>query len=188
MSQAQRASRRSLGAVLLLLGIAWGTAGLYVVHAQIPRNVLELPFERTLKSAIPFFVPEGWAFFTRDPREPRLLPYRRGADGRWTYGHAGPHADIRNVFGLDRISRAQGVEIGLLLGDLADTAWQQCADAPTLCLDELPRTVSITNRSPGPSLCGDVGLVRQEPVPWAWARVERETVMPSTGTRLDIRC
>ena len=174
--------------MLLFLGVAWATAGLYVVHAQIPRNVLELPLERVLRPAIPFLAPEGWAFFTRDPREPRLLPYRHATNGVWAYAHAGPHADLRNVFGLDRISRAQGVEIGLLLGEFADTAWQPCTDAPTLCLDELPRTVSITNRSPAPTLCGDVGLVRQEPVPWAWARVESETTMPSTVVRLDIRC
>jgi antimicrobial peptide system SdpA family protein len=174
--------------MLLFVGIAWATAGLYIVHAQIPRNVLELPFEQTVRSAIPFFVPEGWAFFTRDPREPRLLPYRRGTDGIWAYAHAGPHADIRNVFGLDRISRAQGVEIGLLLGEFADTAWRTCTDAPTLCLDDQPPSVPITNHSPAPTLCGDVGLVRQEPVPWAWARVGSETTMPSTVVRLDIRC
>ena len=57
--------------MLLFLGVAWATAGLYVVHAQVPRNVLELPLERVLGPAIPFFAPEGWAFFTRDPREPR---------------------------------------------------------------------------------------------------------------------
>jgi len=172
----------------LILGMAWATIGLYIVHSQIPRNVLELPFERALKPAIPFFAPEGWAFFTRDPREPRLLPFRRAADGTWANAHAGPHADIRNVFGLDRISRAQGVEIGLLLGEFADTAWQSCSDAPTLCLGDLPRTLSITNRSPAPTLCGDIGLVRQEPVPWAWASVQGETTMPSMVVRLDIRC
>src|SRR5438270_566632 len=86
--------------MLLFLGVAWATAGLYVVHAQIPRNVLELPLERVLKPAIPFFAPEGWAFFTRDPREPHLLPYRHGTDGMWAFAHAGPHADIRTMLAL----------------------------------------------------------------------------------------
>lgn len=164
----------------------WSIVALYAVHGQMPRNVLELPFESRLRPLLPYLTPEGWAFFTRNAREPKLLTYRLDA-GRWRTADLGPHARPTNLFGLDRRSRAQGVEIALLLGTIRKDGPVDCKDAIPACLDRLP-ALQIRNASPAPSLCGDVGIAQQEPLPWAWSRAASEVTMPSRVVRLDITC
>lgn len=185
---APAARPRILSAALLGLAALWSTFGLYVVHAQLPTNALDLPFESELKTAMRVLVPEGWAFFTRNPREERFLPFRRRPDGTWSYAHAGPHAEARNAFGLNRASRAQGVEVGLLQGSIPAAAWQACDDAIVSCLEQSTTVLELTNQSPNPTLCGAVALALQEPLPWAWAAAAAEETMPSKIVRLDLKC
>src|SRR4029434_6535737 len=104
---------RSLGAHALLLAIMWGTLFVYSIHGALPFNPLKLPFERTLM--VTRFVPQGWAFFTRNPREERLTLQQVLPGGQLAPLSRSPHARPDNAFGLDRRSRSQGVEIGLLL-------------------------------------------------------------------------
>lgn len=174
-------------AFALLLLVGWSAAGLYAVHGQMPRNVIELPFESKLRPLLPFLTPEGWAFFTRSAREPKLLTYRRAEGGRWLSADLGPHSLPSNLFGLDRKSRAQGVEIALLLGNIHKDGVVDCRDVITACLEPLP-ALPIRNTSPAPSLCGDVGIAQQEPLPWAWSAAAAETTMPSRVVRLSITC
>jgi len=175
-----------LGAIVVAL-VAFGVllAG-YVVHAQIPTNAVQLPYEQSLSTSFRLVLPQGWAFFTRSPREPDVVPYRH-ADGRWQPALRTPNAEPRNLFGLSRRARSQGVEIGLLAGELRGADWRPCADAPTDCLDLAP-SVIVHNASLLPTLCGEVGLVSQQPLPWAWSGAREQTIMPSTVARLEISC
>lgn len=179
---------RILGAALFGLAAIWSTFGLYVVHAHLPTNALDLPFESEIRTALRVLVPEGWAFFTRNPREERFLPFLRRPDGTWSYAHAGPNAEARNTFGLNRAARAQGVEIGLLQGSIPAAAWQPCDDAILACLQRSTTALELTNESPNPTLCGAVALALQEPLPWAWAAASSEETMPSKIVRLDVKC
>jgi sporulation delaying protein A len=183
------ATRPPVGLVpfALALFVCWGTLGLYAVHGQMPRNVIELPFESRLRPLLPYLTPEGWAFFTRSAREPKLVTYRLASDGRWQSADLGPHSRPTNLFGLDRRSRAQGVEIALLLGTIRTDRQVECKEAIPKCLESL-RAVPIRNVSPAPSLCGDVGVAQQEPLPWAWSGAASEVTMPSKVVRLAITC
>ncbi len=80
---------RQLGVVVIALAMAWSVLILYAVHVELPVNALDLPFESSLKPPLQALVPQGWGFFTRDPREPRLLPFRREA-GVWQAASEGP--------------------------------------------------------------------------------------------------
>jgi hypothetical protein len=63
-----------------LLAFLWGVAALYALHTVIPFNAVVLPFERDLP--VRSLTPEGWAFFTRNPREKQISAYRR-VNGTW---------------------------------------------------------------------------------------------------------
>lgn len=137
-------------------------------------------------------VPEGWGFFTRDPREPRIVPYTLNPQGEWQNANLGPHSQGRWIFGFDRRSRAQGVEIGTLFGDVPEAGWTECGDDaepldPPTCLD-LAEPISVHNPSESPSLCGTVALVAQEPIPWAWRDAIDTIEMPSRVLLLDVAC
>lgn len=179
---------KRLGAVVIALAMAWSAFILYAVHIELPVNALDLPFESSVKLPLQALVPQGWGFFTRDPREPRLLPFRHEA-AVWRAASEGPNGEPWNALGLNRAARAQGVELGLLENAVPTSAWKQCtADIPG-CLDALSTPIRVANPTPSPTLCGDVGLAQRDVVPWAWAgSVPDETGMPSKVVRLTITC
>ncbi|SNT65498.1 antimicrobial peptide system protein, SdpA family [Asanoa hainanensis] len=178
-------ARQLLSRVLMLAVLAMLLAG-YVLHASLPPNPLSPPPERQLR--VRLFVPEGWAFFTISPRLPQLSPMRPDADGRWRPADAGHLAVPADGFGANRIRRAQGTEMAILLRGVHAEEWRQCAGTPADCLAATPVLGTVTNEATRPSLCGPVGFVRQEPLPWAWRGSADRTVMPSSVVRLEVRC
>jgi len=183
-----RVAPRLLGSAVIALAIAWSLLVLYAAHIELPANALDLPFESSIKPPLQALVPEGWGFFTRDPREARLLPYVREA-GSWRAAREGPNGEPRNAFGFNRAARAQGVEMGLLETSIPTKAWKACATEIAACLDRISAPIEVGNPTPAPTLCGDVGLVHRDPLPWAWAGSEPdETSMPSKVVRLTVKC
>ena len=162
----------------------FATVSTYAVHAAMPANAIELPGEASFDARV--IMPEGWKFFTKDAREPRLLAFTRDGE-RWTSSDVGANAD-GPWLGLDRRRRLQGVEIGLLLEALKTASWNKCAIGPVDCLEAAPVVAEVVNVAGITTLCGDVALVRQEPVPWAWAAHAHETIMPSTFLRVSVQC
>jgi antimicrobial peptide system SdpA family protein len=177
-----------VGVLAIVLVGFWLLFGTYVVHTRMPRTALTLPGENALKPLMILFVPEGWAFFTKDPRDERYLSFVRGSDGRWAFIDRGPNAEPRNWFGLNRLARAQGPEIGVLVSRVPAPAWQDCNIEPTQCLDRSPVAYRGATPSPIPALCGSVGIVVQRPLPWAWFSAREEVVLPSRVARLEISC
>jgi antimicrobial peptide system SdpA family protein len=110
------------------------------------------------------------------------------ADGTWAPALKAPHSEPRNLFGLNRASRAQGVEMGLLRGAVREQDFTDCNEEAADCLRRLPPGAALQNSSPDPTLCGPVGLALRAPVPWAWTRDGSTTSMPSRVVRLEVRC
>jgi antimicrobial peptide system SdpA family protein len=115
------------------------------------------------------------------------VSYTRDESGAWQLALLSPHSEFRNLLGFARASRAQGVEMGLLTGTLKKDDWHECRSSVTECLDREP-ALTVANASLAPSLCGDVGLIRQAPVPWAWSKSGRDITMPGTVVRLEVSC
>lgn len=138
-------------------------------------------------SAYQLLLPEGFAFFTRDPREPDIQRFQRSG-GTWESVALGPHSRPSNLFGLNRHSRTQGVEYALLLKEYPLDRWSECDVDPKTCLDRVAVTDSIANPDPRPTLCGTVGFVRQEPVPWAWSASLDSIEMASQILKLHVSC
>ena len=76
--QGVRADAR-LGRLVLAVAATATVLIVYAVHASLPANSVQLPFENQL--AIREFVPEGWAFFTKSPLTVYPVPYVHGAGG-----------------------------------------------------------------------------------------------------------
>jgi antimicrobial peptide system SdpA family protein len=176
---------RQRGICALALLFFWLALSAYVVHGALPANALHLPFEDEFR--LQHFLPQGWAFFTRNPRYPTLSAYTRGADGAW---HPVPRQKRMwpHFLNFSRRWKLTGVEIGLTLYELPAIEWQPCQHNPFHCLDQAPESGPITNVRQSPVLCGEVGLVKQEPLPWAWSQAPDETEMPSEVIRAHVAC
>jgi antimicrobial peptide system SdpA family protein len=134
------------------------------------------------------WAPQGWSFFTKDPREEKQTVYvRRGS--AWELVLLAPHDRPANILGLRRKSRAQGVEMALLLsGNAPAEDWHACTAPLQECLAQLPPGRAVRNTSPAPTMCGSVAIVLQKPIPWAWATSPRPVTMPSRILSLEVSC
>lgn len=177
--------RRLVAFFVLLCGLI-APFVLYAVDASLPYNALELPLvgRQTART----LVPEGWKFFTRDATEPRLYPHHRDLAGAWLSADLGANAEARHWFGLRRTSRVQSIELGALVANIDESQWRDCEVSTDICLDAAPIAAIIVNVHPLRSLCGDIGLVLQQPVPWAWARRLGRVTMPARVLRLEVIC
>ncbi|WP_353945227.1 SdpA family antimicrobial peptide system protein [Streptomyces sp. HUAS MG91] len=180
-----RTPRRWIGIVTAV----WAVAALYVAQAFLPPNVIKLPGQKPFRQVALVVAPQGWAFFTKSPREPVHVPYRQRADGSWADARISPHAKPSNAFGLDRASRSQGIE-GALLVHKDGIHWNDCSDpsSPEECLKGARLSAPITNPSPSPSLCGRAALVEVKPVPFAWRDLMEGTHSVERAAVWDVTC
>jgi antimicrobial peptide system SdpA family protein len=179
-------SLRKLGALFLTLSVGMFLLVFYALHGSMGFNAVRLPLEEQVHTQR--WLPQGWAFFTRDPSEARLFAYGRDNDGRWRSRLITPHGRPQNAFGMDRASRAQGVEVGQLYERLRASAFKPCIGALSACLEKLEASVRLDNSLPKKTLCGTIAIVKRQPLPWAWSSWEKKTQMPATAARLEVQC
>lgn len=182
---AARAADRRLGRrVLAVAAVAVIIVG-YVAHGALPVTPFSLPFtgERHYARA---FAPQSWAFFTRSPRSPHLVVVGRGADGSWHRLSPGRLAVPADLMGLDRVRQAEEAQLRDLRVQVPESAWSPCERTPTDCLSQLAAGTTVDNPTTRRDLCGDVGLILQEVLPWAWR--DLPTVMPSRVARVTVTC
>lgn len=161
--------------------IVWALAVVWAAISSLPYNPLSpgLAAERRTRLVLP----EGWGFFSRDPRERDLIVARR-SHGRWQIEP--PHADVTNWFGLRRTSRVLPVEASQVLTQL-EKPLVPCAGELDTCLEAAPVHEVASDRA-RPFLCGEVAFLRRAPVPWAWHALLQPEQMPTDILRTHIRC
>lgn len=178
---------RALGGLAILLAGASGTAVVYAVHPGMPYNALQLPYADRIGMLL--LAPQGWSFFTRNPREERMTLYGRDESGAWVSLVRARRGSLAIILGLDRAARAQGVEAGGLAALAREDAWRDCGDAlPGRCARTALVAGRVVNASPEPSLCGAVAIINQAPVPWAWLQLGKPIHMPARVLRLEVVC
>lgn len=155
----------------------------FVGLSTLPTNPMSPP--ASVRSVADQIIPEGWAFFTASPKTIYTQVAFLRADGQWQIENHSL-AVPQDLFGLDRSKRAEGTAIALLLRSVSPRAWHQCTNAPTRCLASLPAGPVIQNTSNLQSICGEVGFIRQQMLPWAWRYFNVN--MPSSVVRADVHC
>ncbi|HMO38475.1 MAG TPA: SdpA family antimicrobial peptide system protein [Saprospiraceae bacterium] len=136
------------------------------------------------------FMPQGWAFFTRNPREAQVQLYQQDDKGDWRkVQHF--HAHYSNAFGLSRRTTTLITELQYFkTNDLQDEDFINCESnyqrGIVGCVPD--STIVLQNKFDKPILCGEYILTFQEPVPWAWSRSMHKISMPSKVIRLNIQC
>jgi antimicrobial peptide system SdpA family protein len=164
------------------VALAWAAAIAPVLLGSVPDSPLR-PSLR-LRQDVIAIAPQGWAFFTRDPREPVDRIYARSGP-EWvqvTYSNS----SRRNWLGLKRDARALNVELASLLAEVDPSQWSGCKGRLETCRD-VP-AVPVVNRSRLRALCGEILVERRPPTPWAWSRARRPVLLDSKIARLDVRC
>lgn len=176
---------RTIGLFRCCLWGAWAVIFLYTAHPVLPDNAIQLPFEQG--SPFPRLLPQGWSFFTLDPRSLRTYAYEKDAGVGWIAKPNTPWYGNR-FLGFSRAPKLLGVETALLVEALDHPDWTPCDGAAEQCLEASRAAGPVENILQDPKLCGDIGIVKQPPVPWAWSHAQEKVVMPSQILRMSVKC
>jgi antimicrobial peptide system SdpA family protein len=167
------------------LTLFWGS----VIVLLMLTYASESPFWETrahLPDAISV-APQGWAFFTRDPREATKKVYVEQR-GEWNVDQRF-YAGSRSLSELFKRNRLVQVELANVLQQVGDDEWMGCEETRAACTarPDLPE-VDVRNTSNMQQFCGRFLIEKQPPVPWAWARSADSIYMPSELVVLDVAC
>jgi antimicrobial peptide system SdpA family protein len=162
---------------------AWALLLLFVALGSLGDSPLRLGKRERMR--LLSVLPEGWAFFTRNPREPMPTIYVR-RDGRWVMSDS--RAPLTTWFGVKRSARGEGVELGRLLESIPKSAHVRCEGELNACLaaHDVP-AVAVVNRARVRSIAGEIIVAQAEPIPWAWSESRAQIQMPTDVVKLDVK-
>ena len=147
-----------------------------ILFSSLPYNPLSPDYGQ--KVTLITIIPQGWGFFTRDPREPDLVLYTL-RDKQWEKSPFMPISAVNNLMGLNRFPRAQSVELAMILSRVKGTDWRTTNAKITDVVVNTQEILSIPSLSPLPTLNDTLCIVLKEPVPWAWTSNRGDIAMPS---------
>lgn len=176
----------TLTAVKAAVRATWAAVVLGVLVLAAPNNPL-LPRAQHRNTML-LLLPQGWAFFTLDPREPDTFLYRELADGTVREVETQGYREFP-LGAADREGRLVGHELRLLAARFAPDVWTGCRGDLAPCLAALP-PAPVTLAEPFRSVpaCGRLVLESRPPAPWAWWRRDPGLRMPSRLIRLEAPC
>jgi antimicrobial peptide system SdpA family protein len=166
----------------------WGVVALYSFRTSLPYTPARLPIESQRNNALfRAFFPEGFSFFTRNPREPVVEIYKY-ENSTYTLTTI-PNGSIKNMLGINKSSRAQNLESGFILSKLRPDDWIKCPSNLDSCLTSEPLPViHLKNNYNTSFLCGELVVVVRKPVPWAWSKVVSGDRMEKEFAKLFVEC
>lgn len=167
------------------LRLMWCAAALVALLGSLPTHPFRMaPRNRRIFLSV---FPQGWAFFTRDPREDWAIGYRRVQGGLQVIG--GHNASAANWLGMRKFGRAETAQLGIIQAQVPKAAWFSCAQSVEVCLRSLPpRADSALNTATVAAVCGQVVIERRRRVPWAWSQRVQPTAMPGEFAAIRVVC
>jgi len=119
------------------------------------------------------FVPQGWAFFTRDPKENVLKLYKI-QNNELIYINKTASLSFQDAFGIKRNKRGISIELAeIVAGMETSKKWEGFRDIE---LSEASKTMKITDtvKVQKKSLLeqGKYIICTSRRLPWAWAKTE----------------
>jgi len=158
----------------------------FLLIASISESIINVSRISKIRSTV--FMPEGWAFFTKNPREENFVLYKKEGHG-WDLKtiQAGSY---KNIFGLNRKIRIANQELGMLLSNYTNPQWVDLKGrmndpSNTVLLDTLSAR-DVVDHSHYPIFTGEYILQKVYNVPWVWYSSNPDLVMDSKISKIHI--
>ncbi|MDC9722978.1 MAG: SdpA family antimicrobial peptide system protein [Urechidicola sp.] len=164
----------------LLLVVFWLfiLGNIFVATIPIPNNK---SFKS--KTTIFSFIPQGWGFFTRDPREDIINVYERRNDKIIKVTKT--NSSVESYFGISRKNRLKNIELGIITSQIKNEHWAVGAKS-NFSLTDIA-TDTITHNFKPQNFFGEYYLVKQERIPWAWSKNYKNLVMPYKYVKIYVK-
>lgn len=165
-----------------LIAFFWIDMLFHIAVAFAPYNPLSP--SKYYKMNLSLFVVEGWAFFTRNPREPNLHLFKPDANGK-LYDVTTLNNDPKNLFGFSREARSLSLELGKILENLDSAQWQPMASNLDSQFLVLP-AANVVNTINHPKLHDSFLVEYRDRIPWAWVDSYDQIKMPSKVIKIHV--
>ncbi len=117
------------------------------------------------------FLPQGWAFFTKDPRQDKIAIYRLKENEKVLKRIEFIGNRKKELLGLVRTSRLVALEVSIITESLKGKSSLKCHPLETQCFTKVLASDAIPIKSNHfRFLCGKFILTKSSRIPWAWSR------------------
>jgi hypothetical protein len=138
-----------------------------------------------LKMELNTLFPEGWSFFTRNPRESLLEVYKI-ENNRLVYLPLS-NSSKENLYGFSRKSRVKGFEASIIVSDIPTKLWTE--DVGRNYANHLyDKAIEVKlKKSNNYFKNGFYLFIVRKPIPWAWANRNQEKFTPYSFVKINLK-
>ena len=130
------------------------------------------------------FLPQGWAFFTKDPQEVKAIAYTVHNGVLKEFNKTGNR--LQYATGLKRTQRVLGIELSDILTSYSMQKLKNEFETEEKALSG--EFIHISNKSISKSLCGKVIINLYKDTPWIWFSNDIKVQPFKKYINLDIHC
>ena len=134
------------------------------------------PFRLKASNKINAFqmIPQGWGFFTRNPREEKLIVYKKENNSLRKITQ--PNFSRENLFGLSRKGRMRQLQVGNLILPY----YKQMRPCGSIDPLECTSDTVLMVKSPfeHSMLKGEYLILKQATLPWSWSKNRKDQYNP----------
>lgn len=149
---------------------AYACIALLGLLSAIPESAI--PLHARIHPILVQVFPQGWGFFTKNPRESSLLGFHVPLSGEpvvLTVNNSSPGM----LGGIRKTNRLTNIELTSLLKSVDSSAWRDCKRSRAECVKlagsgRVQSLQVIRNPAPHPTVCGTTVLLREGSRVWAW--------------------
>jgi antimicrobial peptide system SdpA family protein len=139
---------------------------LIVLLSSVEEN--NLPIKGTIKLKIKKVIPQGWSFFTRNPKEEDYYIYKYDSVTKRITNLNKTLNSSSNFLGLKRICANSGIELSSICRKIKKSEWQNCkVNLSAYNFNDL-NSIRIVNFFPGATINGTYIIQKKSPIPFEW--------------------
>lgn len=165
------------------IALIWSIWLLVVFFTVRAYNAPDYQMPYSAKKLMSSFLPQGWGFFTRDPKEGITKAYRY--DNEELFLVTINNGAAENAIGFSRNARFVGIDLLFLLGYVPDSVWHNGKGDFRSYIPSAADTVFV-DKSIQYFPEGEYILHRYEPIPFSWAGKGQENYRPFLVARVQV--
>jgi len=156
---------------------------LVVTISNLPYSAFSI--NNKLKLYCHSVLPQGWEFFTLNPRSEYLVVYK--IENEKLVIEDFRNSALNSFFGISKINRIRNIELEYLISSIDTNQYQYCDNKDSLfTLQNTLPIHYITNNTNIKKLFGEFIIRKTIPIPWAWHNSDKNIFMPSKLIRVKI--
>lgn len=149
------------------LAILWVTAFFGLISATSGYTSLKLK-SKTNRHLLSL-TPQGWGFFTRNPREENIVMYKLDKKDS-IIQITDKNFSINNYFGLSRKQRYEAIQMSALLSDIKEDEFVRCNESSLENCDLHKVILSNNEKNKKNYFKGTYFIKKEKTIPWAWSK------------------